>query len=58
MGMVTSTIHMPKALLRRLRLAAMARSEVQGGRPSVSAIVVELLERHGDEIDAIADNRP
>lgn len=48
----SSTIHLPKALLRKLRDAANARADRIGGRPSVSAVVVDILLRHADEIDA------
>lgn len=49
----TTSIHMPKKLLHQLRDAANARAAWNGkGRPSVSAIVVDLLMRHLDEIEA------
>ncbi len=58
--MTTSTIHLPVELLDALRHAAMRRAsrrayaddKGRGGRPSVSEIVVELLERHRDELSA------
>ena len=50
--MVTTSIHIPRSLLRELRLAAVDRADQAGGRPSVSALVVELLERHRAEISA------
>lgn len=57
--MTTSTVHMPVELLDALRQAALRRAsrraqaddKGRGGRPSVSEIVVELLERHRDELD-------
>jgi hypothetical protein len=61
-AMTTSTVHMPVEMLNALRLAAIRRSERRaladtakgrGGRPSVSEIVVEILSRHRDEIDAL-----
>jgi hypothetical protein len=49
-AMATTSIHMPASLLKALRFAAAERAEQEGGRPSVSALVVELLERHRSEI--------
>lgn len=60
--MTTSTIHMPAELLNALRSAANRRSmrrisgqlqDGRGTRPSVSEMVVELLTRHRDELDAM-----
>jgi hypothetical protein len=60
--MTTSTIHMPAELLNALRSAANRRSmrrmsgqlqDGKGTRPSVSEMVVELLARHRDELDAM-----
>lgn len=59
--MTTSTIHLPVELLGALRAAANRRADRKmrddargrGGRPSVSEIVVELLTRHRDELDAL-----
>jgi hypothetical protein len=59
--MTTSTIHLPMDLLDALRAAALRRAsrraraddKGRGGRPSVSEIVVELLERHRDEIEGL-----
>jgi hypothetical protein len=59
--MTTSTIHLPVDLLDALRSAALRRASHKaradthgrGGRPSVSEIVVELLERHREELDAM-----
>ena len=59
--MTTSTIHLPVELLGALRAAANRRADRKmrddprgrGGRPSVSEIVVELLLRHRDELDAL-----
>lgn len=59
--MTTSTIHLPVELLGALRAAANRRADRKmrddprgrGGRPSVSEIVVELLMRHRDELDAL-----
>lgn len=59
--MTTSTIHLPVDLLDALRTAAQRRASRKaraddrgrGGRPSVSEIVVELLDRHRAELDAL-----
>lgn len=59
--MTTSTIHLPVELLDALRQAAMRRAsrraraddKGRGGRPSVSEIVVELLEQHRGELDTL-----
>jgi hypothetical protein len=57
--MTNSTVHLPVDLLDALRLAAQRRASRRaraddngrGGRPSVSEIVVEMLDRHRDELD-------
>jgi hypothetical protein len=54
----TTSIHMPLALLaalrdvpnRRANRKARENPKGRGGRPSVSEIMVELLERHTDEL--------
>ena len=60
--MTTSTIHIPAELLNALRAAANRRSmrritgrldDRKNTRPSVSEIVVEMLIRHRDELDAM-----
>jgi hypothetical protein len=60
--MTTSTIHIPAELLNALRAAANRRSmrritgrldDRKNTRPSVSEIVVEMLLRHRDELDAM-----
>ena len=50
--MRVTSIHIPRSLLRLLRMAAADRADRQGGRPSVSAVIVDVLERHRDEIEA------
>ena len=50
--MRVTSIHIPRDLLRLLRIAAAIRADRQGGRPSVSAVIVDVLERHRDEIEA------
>ena len=47
---VQCSINIPKSLHRKLRLAAVSRAEAHGGRPSVSALIVDYLTRHEDEI--------
>jgi hypothetical protein len=60
--MTTSTIHMPAELLNALRTAALRRSmrrisgtlgDGKNTRPSVSEIVVEMLQRHRSELDRL-----
>jgi hypothetical protein len=48
--MATSAMHVPKATLQLLRQVAVARAGRQGGRPSVSAVIVDLVERHRAEL--------
>ncbi len=52
--MITS-IHIPKAMLTLLRIAAIKRAERDGGRPSVSNVIRDLLERHRREIEKEAN---
>jgi hypothetical protein len=60
--MTTSTIHIPAELLNALRTAALRRSmrrisgtlgDGKSTRPSVSEIVVEMLQRHRGELDTL-----
>jgi hypothetical protein len=60
--MTIATIHIPAELLNALRHAAMRRSmrriggQLADGKntgPSVSEIVVDMLQRHRDELDAL-----
>jgi hypothetical protein len=58
---VVISVNLPLALLSAMREAADRRAlrlarehpRGRGGRPSVSAIVVDILQRHRDEIDGI-----
>jgi hypothetical protein len=50
--MATSAMHLPKATLQLLRRVAVARAGRQGGRPSVSALIVDLVEKHRTELQA------
>ena len=43
--MVTTAVHIPKATLSLLRRVAVARADKHGGRPSVSGVLVDLVER-------------
>lgn len=47
--MTTSAMHLPKATLQLLRKVAVARAGRRGGRPSVSAVIVDLVEQHRAE---------
>ncbi len=47
---VITSIHIPKNMLTLLRIAAIKRAERDGGRPSVSNVIRDLLERHRAEI--------
>jgi hypothetical protein len=54
--MATSAMHLPKETLQLLRRVAVARAGRRGGRPSVSAVIVDLVEQHRAELQAeIAD---
>jgi hypothetical protein len=48
--MVTSAVHIPKATLQLLRRVAVARAGRRGGRPSVSSVIVDLVEQHRAEL--------
>jgi predicted nucleic acid-binding Zn ribbon protein len=52
---VTSAIHVRKSVLALLRHVAVSRANKRGGRPSVSGIITELVERHWDELEAERD---
>lgn len=59
---VIISINLPRHLVRTLRQAAVQRADVtaashkdnRGGRPSVSALILEILQRHEDEIEELA----
>ena len=55
--MITTAIHIPKAVHGMLRHVAVARANLHGGRPSVSAAIVELVNRHWAELEAEANKR-
>ena len=50
--MSNTGLHIPTELLTKLRIAAALRVERRGyGRPSVSELIVELVERHIGEVE-------
>ncbi len=48
---LTTAIVIPRSTWRLLRAVAFMRAQEQGGRPSVSALVLELVERHQKELE-------
>ena len=48
---VTTAIHVPKATLTLLRRVSIARADHAGGRPSVSAVLTDLVERSRAELE-------
>jgi hypothetical protein len=48
----TTAIHIPRADLALLRRVAVERANRDGGRPSVSDVIRELVERHRAELEA------
>ncbi len=50
-----TSIHISKNMLTLLRIAAIKRAERDGGRPSVSNVIRDLLERHRREIEKEAN---
>lgn len=49
--MVTTAVHIPKATLSLLRRVSIARADQRGGRPSVSGVLVDLVERARAELE-------
>lgn len=47
-----TSIHLPTDLLSLLRRLSVERSVQNGTRNSVSAVILELLEQHRDELQA------
>lgn len=47
----TAGINLPKDYLALLKAVAQRRAQEQGGRPSVSAVVCDLVRQHADELD-------
>jgi len=52
---VTSAIHVRKWVLALLRHVAVTRANKHGGRPSVSALITDLVERHREELERERD---
>ncbi len=52
--MITTAIHIPKAVHNLLRRVAVERANLHGGRPSVSAVLTYLVQRHWAELEAEA----
>ncbi len=55
--MQTTSVHLPKDHLHLLRLVAVSRASRQGGRPSVSDILRELIERNRQTLESEAYGR-
>ena len=49
--MLTTAIHIPRSTHKLLRAVAFKRANDAGGRASVSALLVELAERHRKELE-------
>ena len=47
----TAGINMPKDYVALLKAVAQHRAQQQGGRPSVSAVICDLVRQHADELD-------
>jgi len=50
-AMTTTAIHVPKATLALLRRVAVERANLHGGRPSVSAVLADLVERNRADLE-------
>jgi hypothetical protein len=48
---ITSGINLPVEIYELLNRVAFRRSLVNGGRPSVSALLVDLVQRHRKELE-------
>lgn len=53
--MTTTAVHIPRATLALLRRVAVERANRKGGRPSVSAVLVELVEGQRTALEAELD---
>jgi hypothetical protein len=49
--MITTAVHIPKAVHSLLRRVAVERANLHGGRPSVSAVLTDLVQRHRAELE-------
>ena len=50
-AMTTTAIHIPKRTLSLLRRVSVARADRDGGRPSVSALLVDLAEEARERLE-------
>jgi hypothetical protein len=48
---LTTAIHIPRSTWKLLRAVAFRRAQERGGRPSVSALLVELAEERRKELE-------
>lgn len=51
----TTAIHIPREDLALLRRVAVERANREGGRPSVSDVLRELIDKHRAELEAEAE---
>lgn len=54
---VTTAIHVPKDTLALLRRVAVERANIHGGRPSVSAVLTDLVQANWPDLEAEAERR-
>ena len=54
---VTTAIHVPKDTLALLRRVAVERANIHGGRPSVSAVLTDLVQASWLDLEAEAERR-
>lgn len=52
---VTTAIHVPRDVLVLLRRVAVERANQQGGRPSVSAVLVDLVRTNQEALEKEAE---
>ncbi len=50
--MVTTAVHLPRRSLALLRRVAVERANRYGGRPSVSALITEIIESQRGKLEA------
>lgn len=50
-GSLTTAIHLPRPTWTLLRAVAFKRAQVNGGRASVSSLIVELVENSRTELE-------
>jgi hypothetical protein len=48
---MTTGFHLPKSLWELLNRVAFERARTKGGRASVSALLVELIEKHKKQLE-------